>query len=62
MPENDPILCPVCGERMNRHAEKVDSGAPAETDESLAVWGGGLTAFYACPRCGAIEQRRAGGN
>lgn len=61
MPEKDPILCPSCGATMNCHAEKVDPGAPAGTDELLTVWGGALTAFYACPRCAAIEQRRTEG-
>ena len=61
MPERETIRCPRDGAAMNCHAEKVDPGASSGADELLAVWGGALTAFYTCPRCGGIEQRRADG-
>lgn len=57
-----PLLCPRCGNPMNRHAEKLV--APIDASDAAAVdpaLGGILEEVYACPRCGMCSMRRVVG-
>jgi len=51
------ILCPCCGGRMNRHAEKIDRCAdPARADADLD---GVVAEFHTCPACKYVLERAA---
>jgi ribosomal protein S27AE len=51
------LLCPRCGGKMNRHAEKVDRAAdPARADAELD---GVVAEFHTCPRCKYVLERLA---
>ena len=49
----DAIICPVCGARMNHHADKLIYSADADGSPEY------LEEFHACPNCGASASRRA---
>jgi predicted RNA-binding Zn-ribbon protein involved in translation (DUF1610 family) len=55
------MRCPVCGEEMNHHANKVDYSAgrdaPEVADPDLY---GVLQEVHQCPNCGNVELRRVG--
>lgn len=57
---NQKLKCPGCGAEMNHHAEKIDYstalGDPRSMDPDL---GGVIEEVHTCPKCGAVETRRA---
>ena len=55
--EVNPMVCPSCGEEMNRHAEKLvlPTGPGDAVDHVL---GGVVYEMHACPACGTGASRR----
>ena len=54
------MRCPLCGNEIDHHADKVDYTAaldhPAAAD---AAFGGVLEEVFTCPHCAHIEMRPA---
>ncbi len=58
MPEQNPMLCPVCGVVMNHHADKIDYNAmPDDPATADPVWGGIIEQAHTCPECGQTFVR-----
>jgi C4-type Zn-finger protein len=51
------MICPVCGTRMNHHADKVDYSIEDAADDP--VFGGALAEVHTCAHCGRVELRHA---
>ena len=55
-----PMTCEGCGEPMNAHAEKpvvpVSADEAERADRGLGLL---IEEVHQCPRCGAIQSRRA---
>jgi hypothetical protein len=59
----EPMICPADGAQMNHQASKLVY--PRTREEAAAMTDaidGVIDDVYACPVCGRIESRRAGGN
>ena len=50
------MTCPVCGNLMNHHADKLDY---SESGSSGPGSGGVVKEVYTCPRCWNVELRAA---
>lgn len=50
------MICPVCGNPMNHHADKLDYAQSGATEPGL---GGIVKEVHTCPRCGNVEMRAA---
>lgn len=50
----DPLSCPRCGAKMNRHAEKIVHRDPDSPD-----FDGVVEEFHTCPGCRYVLERRS---
>jgi ribosomal protein S27AE len=50
------MTCPVCGNPMNHHADKLDYSESVPAGSGL---GGIVKEVHTCPRCGNVELRAA---
>jgi len=54
------MMCPKCSTEMNHHADKLVDPVKADDQRYLySVLGGIIEEMHYCPRCGAVESRRA---
>jgi ribosomal protein S27AE len=57
---SDKMICPRCGTRMNRHADKlVATMSPRDLADVDPDLGGVVEETHACRNCGNVEFRRA---
>jgi ribosomal protein S27AE len=55
------MICQNCGAEMNHHADKlVDPVRRDDLKHVDSALGGIVEETHCCPRCGAVESRRAG--
>jgi ribosomal protein S27AE len=60
MPQDNPMICPVCDVAMNHHADKIDYNAAAQDPAAVAAdFGGVLEEAHTCPECGQTLTRHA---
>jgi len=58
--QKNKMICPKCGAEMNHHADKLVHPATAADARDVNVTLGGLIEeTHSCPKCGAVESRRA---
>ena len=58
--EVSKMICPWCGTEMNHHADKlVDPVTREEARKVDPALGGIVQETHGCPKCGAVESRRA---
>jgi len=58
MQQKDQLICPGCRVEMNHHAMKIDRTPKAEPSARFdRTFGGILTEFHSCPRCGTTAVR-----
>ena len=58
--QKNKMICPKCGVEMNHHADKlVDPVRPEDMKHVNLALGGVIEEMHYCPRCGAVESRRA---
>jgi ribosomal protein S27AE len=58
--QKEKMICPECGDEMNHHADKlVYPVNPEEAKQADPGLGAVVEETHCCPRCGAVESRRA---
>jgi ribosomal protein S27AE len=58
--QKNKMICPKCGDEMNHHADKLVYPVSAQEAGIMdLVLGGVIEETHCCPRCGAVESRRA---
>lgn len=58
----ETIRCPKCGTEMNHHADKLVHSATADEPGFDPSLDGFVEETHACPACGNVVARRAGGS
>ena len=53
------VICPRCGTRTNRHAEKPDYSADPAGPGFDPILGAALMEFHTCPGCRYVVERGA---